>query len=379
MVENPDKIIYHPVEGKCECGRDLSKQLLLKVHRRQVIDLPQKLTEVTEYRIEERQCKCGCTFLGDTLNTAPVQYGSGIKALAVYLNNYEHLPFDRLQDFLYDCFDINVGDGTLVSANELCYENLEATEQSIKDHLKSSLVNHHDETGIRCEKSLKWVHNTSNKHFTHTAIHDKRGKEAIDDIGILPDYTGVSVHDRYSSYDGYPCEHSLCNAHLLRDLKGLAETGKEWASPMIDLLLKAKEYKETAKLTRKSKTEIFSWYDKIISTAFENEPVSEEQQVKKRGRKKKSDSLRLIETFFTRKDQILKFFTNPDVPFDNNMAERDLRMVKLKQKVSGCFRTYKGGEIFCRIRSYISTAKKQGNNILDSLKQAIDGCPVVFT
>jgi len=140
MVENPDKIIYHPVEGKCECGRDLSKQVLLKVHRRQVIDLPQKLTEVTEYRIEERQCKCGCIFLGDNLNTAPVQYGSGIKALAVYLNNYEHIPFDRLQDFFYDCFDINVGDGTLVSANELCYENLETTEQSIKDHLKWFIV-----------------------------------------------------------------------------------------------------------------------------------------------------------------------------------------------------------------------------------------------
>ena len=378
MVEIPDKIVIHIVGGKCDCGRDLSRQPIIKVERRQVIDIPEKLKEVTEYQVEYRQCKCGQVYCGDTVAVPPIQYGSRIKAMSVYMNNYGHLPFDRLQDFYHDCFDIHVGDGTLVNANERCFVNLESTEQQIKEGLKCSPVNHYDETGMRCENKLKWVHNSSNERLTHYAIHDKRGTQAMDDIGILPDYKGVSVHDRYSSYDSYQCDHSLCNAHLLRDLKGLVEGGKQWASPMIDLLLKAKKYKETLKITKKIRGEIFSEYNKIISLGLDSEPNLIEDFVKKRGRKKKSDSLRMLETFSTRKDQILMFFTNPIVPFDNNMAERDLRMVKLKQKISGCFRTKKGAEIFCRIRSYISTSKKQGYNILESLQLAIDGSPVVF-
>ena len=376
MDETPDAILFHPVEGICECGRDLSKQPILRVERRQVIDLPVKLKEVTEHQIEFRQCECGQVYCGREMDSSPVKYGSKIKALTVYMNNYAHLPYDRLQEFYHDCFDINIADGTLLKANEKCFVNLESTEKQLKDALKSSPLNHSDETGIRCESKLKWIHNTSNDRFTHYAIHDKRGTLAIDDIGILPDYAGVSVHDRYKSYDQYPCEHSLCNAHLLRDLKGLAENGIAWASPMIELLLKAKKYKETLKLTKKLKDEILSEYDCIVASGFVNEPVVPEDPVRKKGRKKKSESLNLLETFENRKDQVLKFFTNPIVPFDNNMAERDLRMVKLKQKISGCFRTKKGAVIFCRIRSYISTLRKQGYSVFASLQLAVDGNPV---
>ena len=379
MVENPDKIIYHPIGGKCDCcGRILERQPTINIQRSQVIDIPEKLREITEHQIEIKQCKCGQLYYGAELSMAPVQYGSRIKAMSVYMNTYGMLSYDRLQDFFYDCFEIEIGDGTLVGANEKCYENLKPTEEQIKNQLRTSPVNHHDETGLRCEKQLKWGHVTSNEQYTHYAFHDKRGAEAIDEIDILPNYKGVSVHDRYISYDKYQCEHSLCNAHLLRDLKGLVEEGKTWASQMITLLLKAKEYKETTRLSKKIKTEIFADYDKIVSAGLDAEPVLEESTVKKRGRQKKSDSLRLLETFSNRKNQILKFFTNQNVPFDNNLAERDLRMIKLKQKISGCFRTKKGAEIFCRIRSYISTVKKQQYNILDSIQRAIDGDPINF-
>jgi len=378
MADTPDKIIFHPVGGKCDCGRELKNQLTINLQRSQVIDIPEKLKEITEHQIEVKQCKCGQIYYGKTMSMAPVQYGSRIKAMSVYMNNYGLLPYDRLQDFFFDCFDIEISDGVLVSANEKCYKNLEPIEQQIKDQLKSSPVIHNDETGMRCEKSLKWGHVSSNKDFTHYAFHDKRGVEAINDIDILPGYRGVSVHDRYSSYDSYLCDHALCNAHLLRDLKGLVEDDKTWASQMIELLLKAKKYKETTRLSKKIREEIFSEYDKIVSTGLKSEPVLEENTVKKRGRKKKPDSLRLLETFSNRKDQILKFFVKPHVPFDNNLAERDLRMIKLKQKISGCFRTKTGAEIFCRIRSYISTIRKQGYNIIDSIQLAIDGNPINF-
>jgi len=161
-------------------------------------------------------------------------------------------------------------------------------------------------------------------------------------------------------------------------LKSLVEDGKTWASSMITLLLKAKNLIETTQPTKKLKRAVFLEYDEIIMTGLAAEPPPIENPVKKRGRKKKTPSLNLLETFSTRKQQILEFFVNPLVPFDNNMAERDLRMIKLKEKISGCFRTKKGADIFCRIRSYISTLRKQGYNILDSLQMAIDGTPVSF-
>lgn len=377
MTDDPDKIILHPVRGKCDCGRELRWQPVINVQRSQVIDIPEKLKEITEHQIEVKQCKCGQIYYGKTLSMAPVQYGSRIKAMSVYMNNYELLPYDRLQDFFHDCFNIEFSDGALVGANEKCYVNLEPTEQQIKYSLKSSPVIHNDETGLRCEKSLKWAHVSSNQNFTHYAFHDRRGTEAINDIGILPGYKGVSVHDRYSSYDSYQCDHGLCNAHLLRDLKGIVEDGKTWASQMISLLLQAKKYKETTRLSKKIKDEIFSEYYKIVSSGLGSEPVLEENTVKKRGRKKKPDSLRLLETFLNRKYQILKFFIKKNVPFDN-LAERDLRMIKLKQKISGCFRTKKGAEIFCRIRSYISTIRKHGYSIIDSIQLDIEGNPVDF-
>ena len=379
MVDNPDQIILHKANNTCSCGRSLRHQPVLNVQRRQVKDLVEVLVETTEHRNEVKMCQCGLIHYGETPQITPVRYGDKIKSLAVYLNTYQLIPFNRVQELFHDCLGVDISDGTLQDANETSYVNLGQTEQQIKEQLKAGDVLHNDETGMRCEKKLMWAHTGSNNEYTHYAIHEKRGVEAIDEIGILPVYLGTSVHDRYSSYDSYQsCGHSFCNSHLLRDLKSLVEDDKKWASEMISLLLHAKEIKETDNLTEKTIEKVFAGYDKIVRSGLSIEPQPEEKQIKKRGRKKKAPSLRLLETFSNRKQQVMGFLLNPAVPFDNNLAERDLRMVKLKQKISGCFRTKKGAEIFFRIRSYISTLRKQGYNILDSLKLAIEGTPVSF-
>jgi len=379
MVDNPDKVIQHKVTGTCPCGRSLNRQPVINVQRRQIRDLVEVLLEITEHRNEVKMCPCGQIHYGETPHITTVKYGERIKALAVYMNTYQLIPFNRIQELFHDCIGINISDGALQDANATSYINLERAERQIKEQLKAGAVLHNDETGLRCEEALMWAHTGSNESYTHYAIHEKRGAEAIDDICILPGYLGTSVHDRYSSYNNYhSCRHSFCNAHLLRDLKSLVEDGKVWASEMIGLLLKAKKLKETVKLTKKIKGTILAEYDEIVRSGLAMEPPPVENHIKKRGKKKKPPSLRLLETFSDKKQQVMEFFVNPAVPFDNNLAERDLRMVKLKQKISGCFRTKKGAETFFRIRSYISTLRKQGYNILDSLQLAIEGTPVSF-
>jgi hypothetical protein len=380
MTEHPDKIEKREVKGKCSCGRTLERQELINIQRRQEIDLVEKLTEVIEYQIEVRKCTCGEVHYGEEGRLIPIQYGDRIKSMMVYLNQYGFIPYERLQEYLKDWFGLSVSDGVLVGVNKKCFENLEEPDQQIKEQVKVSPVIHNDETGLRCENKTKWVHTSSTEDYTYYSIHEKRGREAINDIGILPGYTGVSVHDRWSSYDDYDCEHALCNAHLLRDLKGLVENdNKKWAERMISFLVEAKEMKEAEKISKRTMEKLLHQYDVIVAYGKRNEPQLVIPVKKKRGRIKKPKSLLLLEDFKKRKDQVLKFLLNPHVPFDNNLAERDLRMVKLKQKISGCFRTKFGSQMFCRIRSYISTARKQGYSVLQALQWAMAGNPINFS
>ncbi len=381
MTEKPDKILEQKVTGYCTCGKNLNNQPTINIQRRQVIELVEKLTEVIEYKIEVKQCKCGKIHRGEANRLIPIQYGNKLKAMMVYLNQYEFIPYERLQEYFKDCIGINISDGVLQRANQKCFENLETTEQQIKERIINSYVIHNDETGLRSEEKTKWVHTHSTEKFTFYSIHEKRGRDAINDIGILNGYKGVSVHDRYSSYDDYNCKHAYCNAHLLRDLKGLyEEESKKWAKKMIAFLVKAKREKnkeEEIKTDRQK--ELLNEYKKILHAGYQQEPKEIPQYIKKRGRKKKPKSLKLLDVFRIKAKEILRFLIDAQVPFDNNLAERDLRMVKLKQKISGCFRTKSGGQIFCRIRSYISTIRKQNFNVLENLKMALDGCPINFS
>ncbi len=386
MTEFPDKVVEIDVEGICMCGRSVAMGKLTDFDRSQIIDLVPKLVITTEYRSLIRECECGLVHKAKSGHRSGIRYGNGIRTLAIYLNQQQFIPYDRLQQTFKDIFGIRVSDGFLTGVNEDCYNQLEAFERCNKIALSKEQVLCCDETGERVEGSLQWVHTASSPSRTHYEMHAKRGKEAIDHIGILSQFKGVSVHDRFSSYQKYDCSHALCNAHLLRDLIGLIEENKKlWAKQMKRLLLKCKAYKDNGLLTKAKLNAISREFDEIIKRHKGKELLLQEPSKrsirggKRRGRVKRTKSLCLLDVFEKQKSQILHFLYNPDVPFDNNLAERDLRMIKLKQKISGCFRTLKGSQIFCRIRSYISTARKQDANIFNALIAATEGRPYLFS
>lgn len=377
-VDNPDYIISHKLIGKCECGKDLEQLPIKSLHRRQVFDLPSKLLEVTEHQIETKQCVCGKIHEAECEVKGITQYGVRIKALAVYLNQYQLIPYERTQELIKDCFGVSISDWVLDNCNQNCYTGLEQTEEIIKNALIQSKVIHNDETGLRCNKKLQWVHVSSTDTHTHFGIQEKRGSIGMDAIGILPIFKGNSVHDRFSAYDKYGCEHSFCNAHLLRELKYVhEELGKKWASEMSGVMADANELKKLDGLNESTIQEIEIKYSQVLSAGLEEEPYIPIQNGK-RGRKAKPKSRLLFEAFRDKRNEILKFIHDKDVPFDNNLAERDIRMVKLKQKISGCFRTQNGAIIFCRIRSYISTVRKQKYAVLNAIEQALLGKPIVL-
>ncbi|MBC7383920.1 MAG: IS66 family transposase [Bacteroidia bacterium] len=379
MVECADKIILHKVKGTCICGESLGKFPVRSIHRRQVFNLPVKRIEVTEHKVETKQCSCGKIYEAKCKVGNHVQYGSRFKAMMVYLNQYQFLPFERLQELSKDCFGISVSDGVLEQNNSSCFEQLEETELAIKNALMNSPVIHNDETGIRCQSKTQWIHSASTTQYTHYNIHRKRGVEAINEIGILKQYEGISVHDRWSSYDQYNCTHSFCNAHLLRHLKFLNEEMEcHWAGQMKSLLIKANDYKKEDMLNEMLIDKIENQYCKILREGIAEQPPDPVPQKVKRGRKAKSKSARLLDVFNQRSQNVLMFIYNPDVPFDNDLAERDLSMVKLKQKISGCFRSETGAKTFCRIRSYISTVSKQGQSVMDAIQLAIINKPIAI-
>jgi transposase len=378
MTDCPDKIILHSVSGVCSCGEDLKNAEVVKTVRQQVIDFPVKLIEITEHQVEVRKCKCGQEHQAIKPYSANVQYGERIKGFLTYANQYQYIPFERLQEFAEDCLGINISDGLIEQANELCYQNLSETEEQIKLSLIESAVIHNDETGIRCENKLQWIHNCSNTTYTHYSIQPKRGKEGMDKIGILPNYIGNSIHDRLSSYDNYiNCKHSFCNSHHLRELTYInEEIGRDWAKEMKELLIRANQAKNERVADRYYQQAIESWYKQILIRGYAEEPPAKINSESRRGRKARSRSRRLLDVFRDKQEQVMGFLYDEKIPFDNNLAERDIRMVKLKQKISGCFRTYHGAEVFCRIRSYISTIRKQGHPVLEGICMAITGQPI---
>jgi transposase len=373
LVENPDKVIEHNVEECEHCGANLRDIKAKKQYRKQVHDLPPIKIEVMEHRVDVKQCpKCQQETIAKCDVSASVQYGEQIKSLAVYLYQYQMIPYERVREMMQDLFECSISAEIIHQCSAHCYNQIEGiVEGIIKTEMKESDIMHNDETGMRCEGKTKWIHGYSTTKHTYYAMDDKRGKEAMKRIGILPTYNGISIHDRWASYDEYKCGHALCNAHLLRDLKLVEEEyRKPWATAMRNLLLDAYTLSQSANPDRVAITAIEKRYANIVKQGLKEEPILF-NGIQHRGRKAKSKSLNLLCCFRDRKKQILLFLHNKDVPFDNNLAERDLRMVKLKQKISGCFRSQQGADIFCRIRSYISTMRKQGKQVWVALQNAI--------
>ena len=384
QVENPDEIIEHIIDKCIECGTSLEDVPVERYIIRQVIDLPDIKVKVTEHRAEVKKCTCG------HINKAKfpegisqsVQYGTKIKATSVYLNQYQFIPYDRQEEVFQDFFNHHISKGTLASMNKSCYHLLEAVEDNIKEALKNTEgAVHYDETGVYVDKKLKWLHVTSNEEYTYYHVHNKRGSEAIDDIGILPEFKGTAVHDSWRSYNKYTnCNHSLCCAHILRELNGITELEKQsWAKNMKELLLGIKsEVDETFGHANALNLDKIIKYEEQYKSIIK---VGQEEDFKlnfdsKTDKRKNSKSKSLLERLSLHKDEVLRFMNDFDIPFDNNQAERDIRMTKVKQKISGTFRSSYGSEFFARIRGYISTVRKHSKNIMECLESIFTGNPI---
>lgn len=394
LVENPEHVVLHSPK-ECEgCGRSLSREAseALGYERRQVVDVPALLAlEVTEHRAQRQRCLgCGIT----TTAPFPVQasansmaYGSRIKALCVYLMEYQLLPYERTSELLEDLFGSRAapGVGTLYSAVERCFEGLKESEEAIKEGLKRARVAHFDETGLRVGGEGMWVHVASTDDLTHYAVHGKRGAKGMEEIGILPLFEGVAVHDGLSGYRRVleRCAgHALCNAHHLRELRFVEEEHKQrWAGRMKALLSEIEEAvrEEAASggtgLEPERVRKFGMRYQRLLEAGLKANPPPE--RTGKRGRPKQTKGKNLVDRLDKHRCEVLRFMHDFRVPFDNNRAERDIRMVKVRQKISGCFRTRRGAEMFCRIRGYISTVRKQGENVLAALESVFVGDPLI--
>jgi len=387
MVANPDQRVWHLPQECQQCGAGLSEVPGKLWEKRQVFELPELKLSVTEH------CNCAkvCPECGEvTSATLPeyisqkVQYGPAFKALGVYLVNYQLLPYTRSCEFLSELFSCSVSEATLYRAGQECYEALAPVEEQIKMALKTEKVIGNDETGLKIAAKGWWLHVASSLKLTYYAVHQKRGKVAQLECGILNDYQGISVHDGLGSYQSHPCQHALCNAHHLRELTFIFEELKQnWAGQMIEQLLAIKGAVDQAKaegqagLTQEQLVQFEAAYHKILLVGLAVNPPPEPSGLKRGpGAKKQSKAKNLLDRLHKYSEQVLRFMHNFGVPFDNNQSERDLRMMKVQQKVSGGFRCEAGARIFCRLRSYISTMRKQGQPILFAVAKIFLGQPI---
>jgi transposase len=387
QVEEPDHIQIHQASTCPHCATDLQEVESNDHEKRQVFDLPPVRIEVTEHRAEIKDCPtCGQQVKGTFPPevTQPVQYGQRIKAQASYLNTYQLIPWARSCEMLGDFYDHTPAEALVQEANIAMVEQTESSRAATKQQLIDAEVAQFDESGLRVEGKLNWLHVTSTEQLTHYEVHPKRGREAMEDIGILPEFEGRAVHDHWKSYFTFDnCQHSLCNAHHLRELQFVMDQyEQEWAQEMAKLLLDIKAEVEAASLSQASLSperiaHFEQRYDELIDQGLAANPPPDTPPPKKQGRKKQSPPKNLLDRLDNRKSEVLAFMYDFRVPFDNNLAERDVRMVKVKQKISGAFRTRTGAEMFCAIRSYISTIRKHELNVIDAMHNALMGSPFI--
>ncbi|MCD6336987.1 MAG: IS66 family transposase [Candidatus Marinimicrobia bacterium] len=379
-AKDPDYIIPLPVTS-CSCNADLSGVPAHKYDCRQVFELPEPKLEVFEYQSEIKICpKCGQIVKASFPEgvNAPVQYGPRFRGMLVYMQNQHFIPADRLSQLVSDLYGTSVSVATILNASTRSYNNLAHFEEDLIDALTDSVILHVDESGVRTAKKLYWLHSASTELLTFYGIHEKRGCKAMDHFNILPNFQGRLIHDFWKPYFKYGCKHGLCNPHLLRELTFLFEQQNQiWAKKMFDLLLNMNAFvgEQNDQLTSGQKDPWLKQFHEILSEGWETNPLPEKPKKKKRGRQAKTKSQNLLIRFGDFEDSILAFLHDINVPFSNNLAEQDIRMIKVRLKISGCFRTTQGAENFARIRSYLSTARKQGRNILDSITSAIKGNP----
>jgi transposase len=357
------------------------------VECRQEWDLPPQRLLVREYQAEQKWCPhCQQVTQGTFPEgiTAPVQYGPALGAVGVYLVEQQLLPYERACETMEDLLGIHMSVGTLKNVLDQCASHLQGVEESIKAHLRKVQVRHQDETGCSVKGKGWWVHVASTQAVTHYAVHPKGAREALDAIGLMEGFTGTSVHDDLASYRGYPaCRHGSCNVPHLRELTYQEEQKKQvWAKELAHLLLAMKQTVEQAKvagqsrLTDEVKKPLLQRYEALLQQGYTANPADPPPEHPKKGRVKQSKARNLLDRL-SKQEDVLRFLHDFSVPFDNNLAQRDLRMVKVQQKVSGCFRSELGAQAFARIRGYLSTLRKQALPVLSALEMALVGHPLL--
>ena len=344
------------------------------VETRQVFDIPVVVAQVTEHRVLQARCSCGNLHRGKFPQhvSASVQYGPVVKAAMVHLTRQHMLPLQRTTGIIGDFFGLNVSQAAIIKAVDEAAEHLTPTVESIKQAVQAAPVVGADETGMRVNKKLHWLHVAVTEYLTVLGCHSKRGQAAFDDLGILPNFQGTLIHDGWRPYKALNCQHGLCNAHHLRELTYLFEEHEyEWAGKMIALLTYASYQPKACNEARLGHMRYA--YDLILDEGLMLYPRVEPQGTRRRVKQSKATNLLL--RLREHADDVWRFMADPDVPFSNNRAEQAVRMPKVKQKVSGGFRTTNGLEVFCIIRSYLATLQKQGATLFDALVKTFHYAP----
>lgn len=381
LSETPDAVIVHPLSACPCCQHDLSQTEVERVVKRQVFDLPPLQLEVTEHQAEVKRCPgCGksqrATFPGGV--NAPTQYGARVLAQAAYLNSYHLIPLARVREWFADCVGHALSEGVIERAVGHMGQAVAPSLDAIYARLTRAAVVHYDETGFRIASGLGWLHTACTEQLSYYCVHRQRGDEAMLDIGVLPNSGGWAVHDGLKGYFGFETvRHALCNAHHLRELQGAFEQyGARWAQAMQTLLVEMKRQRQQPTLVAAQIADLEARYTLLLDEGFAAFPV----QLPPYGSKKAVAQHPVTNLLIRLRDYrtaTLAFLHHPEVPFDNNLAERDLRMMKVKQKISGAFRTWAGAEIFAAVRSYLLTARKQGLSMLHAAVLAFDATPFI--
>ena len=386
---NPDGVIVHTVSICSQCGESLENVEPFDKECRQIFDFLALCFFVLEHCAEHKRCpRCGCVnkaaFPADVAH--PVQYGINLKTFLVYLCVYQLLPYERASEIVSDLFGHQVSPATVVAIVNECSQNLTGVEDDMRKLLQNAQILHVDETGMQVGGTRQWLHVASTDLLTCYGHHRNRGAKATDAMGILPAFQGTAVHDFWAPYFGYACSHAICNAHLLRELRGITENfGHHWSGTLGNLLIEIKAAVDAAKqegrsLTPEKIAAFEEQYLRILEAGKEELEASGFHEMQgKHGRKKQSKAKNLLDRCSKYQKEILAFMRDPSIPFTNNQAERDLRMMKLKQKISGTFRSEKGARNFCRVRGFISMIKKHGRQVFPELMRVFEGAPFIPT
>ena len=387
QVAEPEHVVVHGLAGCPQCQTELTDVAVEGHVKRQVFDIPPASIEVTEHQVEVKQCPgCGVCVQGEFPShvTQPTQYGPRLKAFACYLYSQQFIPLARIRELLTALYGHAPSEPTVLAAARQLASHTQTSLEQIRQQLLAAPVVHFDESGLRVDGRLRWLHVASTAKLTHYHVHDKRGHIGMRVAGILPHFKGVALHDYWRSYFKFrDCQHCLCNVHHLRELRFVVEQyGQAWAAQMERLLLDIKaEVAATSALHTALPPDRLAHYetqyDALIAQGFADNPSAAKTKPRPIGRPKQSPPKNLLDRLHKHKAGVLAFMYDFRIPFDNNLVERDVRMIKVQQKVSGCFRTLDGAHTFCAIRSYISTARKHGINAIDAIYNAFLDQPFI--